>query len=294
VVSGRGAKVAGPEEGYHSDVVPVGRWDVYGRHLLPGGPPAGSVVLVHGMVVAGMGVLPLAQRLAARGLAVHVPDLPGFGRSAKPRHALDVDGLADALAGWIGMSGLEGAGLLGNSFGTQVAAAAAARHPGMTGPLALMSPTIDRRFRRVWTRVLPAGRPGGLPAGGLLGWVQGQAVARFLPGDDRARNASLRQLILREYAAAGPVRALSTYRHALRDDLVRRMPSVSNPVLVVRGEYDRLVSPDWAALVTNAAGGSSVVIPGADHDAQFHLPDSVADAVTPHLIDATHSNRVCS
>lgn len=250
-----------------------------------------DVVLVHGMVVAGMGVLPLARELAGRGLAVHIPDLPGFGRSEKPRHALDVDGLGDALAGWMARSGLEGSSLLGNSFGTQVAAAAAERHPGTTSSLALMSPTIDRRFRRGWPSLLPAGHPGGPPAGGLLGWVHARAARCILSEEESEARPSLRELIVREYAAAGPARALSTYRHALRDDLARRMPRVHNPVLVLRGEHDRLVSKEWAGIVTSLAGGSSVVIPGADHDAQFHQPDSVADAVTAHLVGSPSPRR---
>ncbi|HET6964725.1 MAG TPA: alpha/beta hydrolase, partial [Acidimicrobiales bacterium] len=261
----------------------VGEWEVYGRHLTPDATPAGSVVVVHGMVVAGMGIRPLARELVGRGLAVHVPDLPGFGRSGKPRRALDVDGLADALAGWMAVSGLEGSSLLGNSFGTQVAVAAVERHPDLTGPLALLSPTIDRRFRRGWAGRLPPGRPGGRPASGVLGWVQRQAVERLLPADEQVETPSLRSLLLTEYAAAGPARALSTYRHALRDDIAGRLVRVANPVLVLRGERDGLVSPEWARSLAGLAGGRYAEIAGADHDAQYHRPHAVADAVVAHL-----------
>ena len=264
----------------------AGEWDIYGRHLHPDTPSGGSVVLVHGMVVAGNGILPLARQLVARGLTVHVPDLPGFGRSAKPRRALDVDGLADALATWIKACELTRSSILGNSFGTQIAAAVADRHRGQAGPLALLSPTIDRRFRRGWARHLPPGRPGGRPSGGILGWAQRQAVERLVDPEDLVEGASLRRLVATEYAAAGPARALSTYRHALRDDLADRMPRLGVPVLVLRGEHDRLVSPGWAVSLADRAGGSYKEIPGADHDAQFNRPDAVADAVADHLYGA--------
>lgn len=267
-------------------VTPVGDWDIYGRHLTPDARPRGSVVLVHGMVVAGMGIRPLARELLRRGLAVHAPDLPGFGRSSKPRHALDVDGLADALAGWVTACGLGGSSLLGNSFGTQVAAAAAERHPGITGPLALLSPTIDRRFRRGWARHLPRGRPGGPPAGGPLGWVQRQAVRRLVPPDEGLYDPSLRRLLVCEYTAAGPARALSTYRHALRDDIADRLARLANPTLVLRGQRDGVVSPEWARSLARLAGGSFIEIPAADHDAQYHRPGDVADAVASHLSGA--------
>lgn len=263
----------------------VGRWEIYGRHFYPDTAPAASVVLVHGMVLAGRGIRPLARQLVARDLAVHVPDLPGFGRSAKPRHALDVDGLADALAEWIVSRELKGSSVLGNSFGTEVAAAAAERHHGLTTALALLSPTIDQRFRRGWTRLLPPGRPGGKPAGGLLGWTQRSAV-KHLVSQEGVEDPTLGQLLVAEYTAAGPSRAISTYRHALRDELADRLPRLTSPVLFLRGEHDGLVSREWAISLAERAAGSYAEIPGADHDAQFHRPESVADAVVGHLSGA--------
>jgi alpha/beta hydrolase fold len=58
------------------------------------------VVLVHGLVVASDYMLPTAERLAVH-FPVYAPDLPGFGRSAKPPRAFDIIELADALAAWI-------------------------------------------------------------------------------------------------------------------------------------------------------------------------------------------------
>lgn len=274
--------------------VRVGDWRIYGRHFRPGAPPTGSVVLVHGMVVAGTGMLPLARELAGRRLEVHLPDLPGFGWSDKPRRALDVDGLAEALAGWISGCGLEGSSVLGNSFGTQVAAAAVEQMREKTGPLALLSPTIDQRFRRRWTRTLPPGRPGGPPAGGMLGWVQRRASERLVVPDDRSDEVTLRRLVVSEHLAAGPPRALSTYRHALRDDLAGRIPRLRTPVLVLRAENDRLVSRQWAASLARLADAPYAEIPGADHDAQYNLPAAVADAVIAHLVGASSlsGNRV--
>lgn len=267
--------------------VRVAGCNVYGRHLRPDVQPVGAVVLVHGMVVAGTGMLPLARELVARRFEVHLPDLPGFGRSDKPRRALDVDGLADAVVGWISACGLGGSGVLGNSFGTQVAAAAVEQMGEKTGPLALLSPTIDERFRRGWTRILPPGRPGGPPATGMLGWVQSRATERLVVPDDRSDDVTLRRLVISEHLAAGPARALSTYRHALRDDLAERMPRLRVPVLVLRAEDDRLVSREWAASLARLAAGSYSEIPGVDHDAQHNRPAAVAESVIDHLAGAS-------
>lgn len=104
-------------------------------------------MLVHGMVVAGRSLIPLATELARQGFAVWVPDLPGFGGSERPRRALGVNGLADALAAWTASLELPPGCLVGNSFGIQVATALVHRHPGVARRLALVAPTIDARLR---------------------------------------------------------------------------------------------------------------------------------------------------
>lgn len=259
--------------------------------------PGTPIILVHGMVVAGRGTLPLARALAAAGRPVHVPDLAGFGRSDKPRRALDVEGLARSLGRWATAAGLGGAVVVGNSFGTQVAAALAAG-AGPTTPagtqapaaLVLVSPTIDPRFPRGWTGFLPRGRPGGPPSRGP--WGAAQAAWRDAlippepPSDPPSDPPSLRRLLLTEYLAAGPARALSTYRHALRDDLAARLPGLELPMLVVRAGEDRLVSEGWARSVAAAARhGTYRALPGADHDAQFDAPAPLAGAVGRFLSD---------
>src|SRR5690348_16308623 len=78
--------------------------------------PAGAtpMVLVHGLGVSGRYLLPTAVRLAPFH-PVYVPDLPGFGRSAKPPHVFDIPEMADALAAWMRAWHLADACLLGNS-----------------------------------------------------------------------------------------------------------------------------------------------------------------------------------
>lgn len=104
------------------------------------------VVTVHGMVVSGRYMVPTAELLAPRH-PVYVPDLPGFGKSEGPDRIPEVPGLADLLAKWMEAAGVERAALLGNSFGCQVAAELAARHPEIVEGLVLQGPTTDPRGR---------------------------------------------------------------------------------------------------------------------------------------------------
>lgn len=249
------------------------------------GPP---VVLIHGMVVAGRSLILLATELAGRGFEVWVPDLPGFGSSGRHCRALGVNGLADALAAWAATVDLPSAAVVGNSFGSQVAAALVHRHPGTAKRLALVAPTIDPRLRR-WCapRLLPAPPD---PPPQLAPAPEGRLrrVLRpvLIPARPFAPEAapSLRRLLLGEYALAGPVRVVSTYRWALVDDLEARLPAVGVPVLVARGSRDRLVSPAWAArLARRAATGTYREIADVDHDAEYRAPARLADALAPFL-----------
>ena len=95
----------------------AGGWRMHARAStdpVPADAPA--VVLVHGLGLSGRYMVPVARHLA-RHYRVFAPDLPGFGDSEKPRRALDVPELGDALAAWIRATGLGRAVPLGNSFG---------------------------------------------------------------------------------------------------------------------------------------------------------------------------------
>src|SRR3546814_5660143 len=60
-------------------------------------PGRSPVVLVHGLVASSRYMAPLIAKLAPD-FDVYTPDLPGFGKSWKPRKVLGITALADALA----------------------------------------------------------------------------------------------------------------------------------------------------------------------------------------------------
>ena len=55
---------------------------------------------LHGFGLSGRYLLPTAERLAGE-FHTLVPDLPGFGRSGRPREPLDVTELAHAAAAFL-------------------------------------------------------------------------------------------------------------------------------------------------------------------------------------------------
>ena len=228
----------------------------------PAPADAPAVVLVHGMSVSSRYLVPTAERLAPD-YPVYAPDLPGFGLSAKPRHVLDVPELADALAAWMEAAGLGRAALLGNSFGCQIIADLAARHPERVERLVLQGPTIPPGERTVpWQ---------------LLRWFQNSPL----------EPTSLSFVVARDYLDCGLRRLVETLRVALRDRIEEKLPRVRAPVLVVRGGRDVMCPQGWAEEVTRRVpDGRLRVIPGGSHTLVYAAPLELVRVVRPFLNEA--------
>lgn len=212
-------------------------------------------MLVHGIGASSRYLMPLARRLAERN-RVYVPDLPGFGRSAKPRRALTLRELADLLDEWMGTFSLRSAVMAGNSFGCEIIAELALAHPGRLAGAVFLGPTIDRRHRNAWSQ-----------------------AARFVATAVREPFGLVRPL-LADYVQAGVVRPLQTFRYALNDPLEAKLPRIDVPVLVLRGDEDRIVPQRWveevAALLPR---GELAVIPGGAHVLNYDSARTVAGLI---------------
>jgi 2-hydroxy-6-oxonona-2,4-dienedioate hydrolase len=217
------------------------------------------VMLIHGLSVSSRSLLPTAARLAA-GRRVYAPDLPGFGASEPPPEALPIRDLADTLAAWMRAMHLEQAARLGHSFGCQVLAELALRHPACLARAIFVAPTIE-----------PQGRTAGRQLVRLL-----RDVCREPP--------ALLPLVLRDYLRAGVGRTIRTVRHALLDAIERKLPQVRVPSLVVRGARDPVVSQRWAEAVARLLPrGRLVVIPGAAHAVPYSAPVELGRVIEAFL-----------
>lgn len=224
------------------------------------GPPAPEpVLLVHGLLVSGSYFIPAARRLA-RWTEVYLPDLPGYGRSAKPRKVLDVTELADALLRFMEACGIGRAHLVGNSFGCQVITAFAQRHPERAIRLVLQGPTVDPGARTL-----------------------GRQFVRLMK-NSRFERHSLGLISLRDYLRAGARRVRGSVRIAMRDRIEERLPCVRHPTLVLRGEYDPVAPQRWVEEVVRLLpDGRLMVVPGVGHAFNYSAPDAFVEAVRPFL-----------
>jgi 2-hydroxy-6-oxonona-2,4-dienedioate hydrolase len=217
------------------------------------------LVFVHGIGVSGRYLLPTAVRLAPY-FRVCVPDLPGWGRSEKPRRALGVRGSARALAGWMDAIGIARAAFLGNSMGCQTLVELAATSPGRVDRLVLVGPTIDasaRSFARQAFRLVR---------------------------DTLREPSTLIAIVVADYAAYGPRRFMATARSVLDDRIEEKAPLVRAPTLVVRGERDALVSQEFAEeLASRFPLGQLAVVPRAPHAVNYADPLALARLTSSFL-----------
>lgn len=212
------------------------------------------VVFVHGWGISSAYFIPTAERLATE-FDVYVPDLPGHGWSSTPKQPLDVPSLARALVTWLDTMGIERAVLVGHSMGCQIVVEAAVRHASRVERLILIGPTTDPAARRL-----------------------GSQFGRMLLSGQHERS-SLRQYLLRDYLRMN--RRLKPELHAmLKDEIEAKLPEITQPVLLVRGEKDHIVPQRWIEEMAQLIGDARIeVIPGWGHAVQY----SAADELVPLL-----------
>ena len=223
-----------------------------------GGPADGKApvfVLVHGLGMSGRYMMPTANLLSPWG-RVHVPDLPGFGKSAGMDRIPTIPELATSLAGWLEEKGIENPILIGNSLGAQVIVDLAVSHPSRLSAAVLVGLTIDPEARRVSTQI-----------GRLLRDIPREPVALY-------------RIAVTDYFRAGFRRCLRTLRHALADPVADKLPGIQVPVLVLRGEKDPIVPAWWneraAERIPNA---TCVTIPDAAHAVNFSAGEALVGEV---------------
>jgi 2-hydroxy-6-oxonona-2,4-dienedioate hydrolase len=209
-------------------------------------------VLVHGYGVSGSYMLPLAQSLAPS-FSVFAPDLPGYGRSQRPRRPLGIAELATALAGWLDKAELQRSAFVANSMGCQIVTELAVRLPERVGPMVLIGPTVDPQRRAARHQLLAGLRDAGREPRSLLA------------------------LAARDDAVAGVGALVATARSALADRIEQRLPLIAQPTLVVRGEHDAFVGQRWAERVSALLPRSRlVVVPREPHAVHYTRPDLIA------------------
>lgn len=208
-----------------------------------------AAVLVHGLGGFAESWRHNLEALGAR-FTVYAVDLPGFGRSGKPRARYTLTFFANAIRGFLDVLGIGRAALVGHSLGGAAAVTCALVHPGRVERLALVSAVVPGfGYRPSWPYRLAACQGlGELLALCGCAAVYRAALARCFHAP---RRAEIDFLVRHAYGerTSWPARAayLATLRH-VRDDLGehgegyrRLLASLDLPVLLIHGRQDPVV-----------------------------------------------------
>jgi pimeloyl-ACP methyl ester carboxylesterase len=217
------------------------------HYVVAGRGPA--VVLLHGLGGFAESWRDTIDRLSSRA-TVFALDLPGFGRSTKPRTTYSLPYFARAVHGFLDAMGIAQASLVGHSLGAAVAVTYALTHPARVERVALVAGLVPGfTFRPSWrhrTILLPVlgeaislcGRPSIIKA----------VLARCF---HKPRRSVVDFLVDHDYAVRSTPAAraawLAAARHmrtdfvARRGDYRRAIGSLDHPVLLVHGRQDHAV-----------------------------------------------------
>lgn len=217
-----------------------------------GEPGEVTFVLVHGI---GMGHLVFdatAELLAPHGEVVLV-DLPGFGESPEPAKPTSIVETGAFLGSFLAELRLPNVVLVGHSMGTQVVAETMRQRPDLVAKGVLISPTVDPKHHSAWQ----------------------QAMRLVLDLTDESPRVLALGLFY--YLQAGPRWMLSKLRSMLEHSMPGALPHIPVPVLVLRGERDRVCPERWCRVAADLLpNGSYAELAGCGHEAMLRSPEPVA------------------
>jgi pimeloyl-ACP methyl ester carboxylesterase len=279
-----------PPKTLHAGMLHMGSLRVHHMHGGRGSP----VLFIHGLGSSGYMEWRFNLEFAAARHRVYAPDLPGFGRTEKPRARYGIPYFTRFVERYMVGRGLRSAAIVGASLGGRVALELALNRPELVRKLVLVNSLgLGRPNMQLTYGLITLPRVGEAfmkLAGDALQWAPSRMIrsvaSRYVGSTadlkrtmDDGYFANLREL----YAADGyqdaylsTVRSLITPRALLgaEYDLSKRLHEIKLPVQLIWGADDPLFPIAHAARAHALIKHSRLaVIEGAGHTPQAERPE---------------------
>jgi 4,5:9,10-diseco-3-hydroxy-5,9,17-trioxoandrosta-1(10),2-diene-4-oate hydrolase len=228
-----------------------------------------ALVMLHGGGPGASGVSNYSRNIDA--LATHfrviVPDMPGYGRSAKGVDRSDPFGyLADMIRGLLDQLGIDTAHLVGNSYGGAAALRLALDTPLRVGRLVLMGPGgigTTRSLPTAGLKSLLAYYGGDGPSRAKLeAFIRSYLVYDGASVPDDLIDVRYRASVDPAVVADPPLRRPSGPRTLWRMDLTRdpRLKTLETPTLVLWGRDDKVNRPSGGPMLLNLLPNAELIM----------------------------------
>lgn len=256
------------------------------------------LLLLHGLGDEADTWRHLIPALADR-VRVVAPDLPGFGRSDKPRRSYTLPFLGDTVLALLDLLDAEQAILGGNSLGAAIAQLVALEHPRRVRHLILIDGGLLIKEQRLSLRGLLFLVP-------LLGeWLYkrlradpDKAFATLRPYyanldalPEEERTFLYRRVNQRVWSSGQQQAYLSALRRTAlwlagrRGTLPEQLAQLQTPTLIVWGEEDHLLPPQNAEILAAAQPEAELVlVPEAGHLPHQERPQAVLEAIREQIL----------
>ena len=213
------------------------------------------LIHVHGFGISGSYLLPTAKLLATD-YPTYVPDLPGYGRSMKPKKTLSIPELGHAMASYMDAMGIEKANFIGNSMGCLIIVEFAHAYPDRIGKAILVS---------------PAGGP------------HNQPIYRGLPQlvrDSVREPLRMYRVAVPDYLRFGLVNCFRLFHAMVHFPTIERLIELEIPTLIVVGVKDPLISKERITSALDVLPNLTLVFhKGAAHAVNYSHPEELASVV---------------
>ena len=261
-------------QGVHSDYVDVNGYSIHYFEAGQANSTGIPIVLIHGIGSRGEDWAPLIPALTAQGFHVYVPDLLGYGRSAKPDVSYSISLQESIVLKFMDNLHLQHANLGGWSMGGWIALRLTLDHPEVVNQLVLYDaagtyfpPTFDASL------FMPTDAASFAALRHMLSPIDTQ-LPSFVVRDAINNLAKNGWVIQRSYEAMVNGKDLTDFR----------LPDLHTPTLVVWGSLDQLIPLAVGEKMHQEIPASRIaVIAGCGHLAPSECPIPVMKATTAFL-----------